>query len=95
MNKQRTAKIMAELAEDVHHMDEQAQEAFAMLLPMMAKLYRNDSKTKCVLLFSDDTHNTIMHINADQFEAYGMIVEAMPQHSALLMRDAPNPERLN
>ncbi len=95
MNPKLAAKCMAELTEDVKYMDESAQEAFAALLPMLAKLYRRDSQTKCVLLLTNESYSTIMHINADEFEAYGLIADAMPKHSALLMRDAPDAGFLN
>jgi hypothetical protein len=95
MNKQTVARCLADLTEDVAHMDDDAQESFARLLPVLSKLYRRDAKAKGILLLSDDTQSAVFHINADEFEAYAMIVEAMPKHTALLMRDAPESGAFN
>lgn len=95
MNKLNMAKYMAELTDDVEHMDEQAQEAFAALLPVMAKLYRNDAKVKAVLILTDDDSQTLVRINADEYEANGMMHNALPMHEELMKAHAPDHGRMN
>jgi hypothetical protein len=53
MDPKLAAKCMADLTEDVKHMDESAQASFASLLPLLSKLYRRDSTVKGVLIFCD------------------------------------------
>ncbi len=89
MNPKLAAKHMEELAEDVANMDDENQEKFAALLPMMAKLFRRDAQVKCVMLMSDETHTTLVRINADEYEAHRLIVDALPKHTEVLMRGAP------
>lgn len=89
------AQYMAELTDDVAHMDEQAQEAFAALLPVMAKLYRDDAKAKAVLILTDEDSQTLVRINADEYEANGMMHNALPMHEELMKADVPNLGRMN
>jgi hypothetical protein len=95
MNPKLAAKFMAELTEDVKHMDEDAQTSFAALLPMLSKLYRRDSTVKGVLIFCDADSQTLIRINADEYEANGMLHTAMPLHEELLKANAPDQGRLN
>lgn len=95
MDPKLAAKFMAELTEDVKHMDEDAQTSFAALLPMLSKLYRRDSTVKGVLIFCDADSQTLIRINADEYEANGMLHTAMPLHEELLKANAPDYGRLN
>lgn len=95
MNPKLTAKYMAALTEDVKFMSEESQEAFAALLPVLSKLYRDDAQTKCVMLFANEDAQTLIRINADEFEAHGIIHNAVIFHDELLTADQPRNGRLN
>ena len=95
MPSSKVAACMASLSADVAHMSEQNQEHFVDMLTQLAKLYRDDAKAKGVLLLANDEYSTIIHINADEFEAYGLVADAMPKHCELLLRDAPERGELN
>jgi hypothetical protein len=89
------AEYMASLTEDVKFMSKESQEAFAALLPLLSKLYRDDAQTKCVMLFATEDSQTLIRINADEFEAHGIIHNAVVFHDELLTADQPRNGRLN
>lgn len=95
MASEQVAQCMAALTEDVKHMSKLNQEHFVGMLTQLAKLYRDDATAKAVLLIANEEYSTAIHINADEFEAYGLVADAMPKHSALLMRDAPEGGAVN
>ena len=78
------AQCLAELAQDAEHMSPQSQEAFAALLPLLAKLYRDDARAMAVLIVSDEDKQTLIRINADEFEANGLLHGALPFHEELV-----------
>ena len=75
---------LAELARDTEHMSEERQECFAAMLPTLSKLYRDDAHVKAVLIVCDSDSQTLIRINADEFEANGMLHAALPFHEELL-----------
>lgn len=78
------ARCLAELAEDTEHMSEGRQEAFAAMLATLSKLYRDDSNYKAILILADDEGQTIVRINADEYEAHGLLHMAIPFHDELV-----------
>lgn len=95
MNPKIIAQCMSALTEDVKHMSRESQEAFVALLPLMSKLYRDDSLTKCVILFSNEDAQTLIRVNADEYDAHGIIHNAVTFHTELLTADQPRDGRLN
>lgn len=84
---------MDALTQDVAHMCEDNQTAFAQMLVSLAKLYRDDATHKAVLVMSDGDMRTLLCMNADEYEAYGLLHDIVPFHNQLVT--AQQPENLN
>lgn len=84
MSKQRLQDCLRELATDTQHMSEEQQGAFVAMLPLLSKLYRVDAKCRAVLIIATEDSQTLLRINADEYEAHGILYNAVPFHESLL-----------
>jgi len=83
-------KYARAIEDDVANMSQENRDKLTALIPQISQLYRSDSTRRGVLIVADDMGQTVFHINADEFEAYGMIHEALPMHDKLLRQDQPD-----
>ena len=88
-NKTLVMQALMELTEDVHNMSESSQQVFAAMLPIMSKLYRDDSTSRAVLIIGDDSKHTLVRINADEYEANALLHDALPFHDEMIKADMP------
>lgn len=88
-------KYALAIEDDVANMTQENRDKLTALIPQISALYRGDATRRGVLIVADEVGQTVYHINADEFEAYGMIHEALPMHDRLLRRDQPTNGRLN
>ncbi len=85
-----TKKYAAKIEDDALHMSQENRDRFMTLLPQLSALYREGATRRGVLIVADENGQTVYHINADPYEAYGMIHEALPLHDAMLRQDQPS-----
>lgn len=95
MNPQLIDACVQALEDDAKHMSEDKREAFVALLPLLSKIYRNDSKVRGVMVLADEEGQTIVRMNADEFEANGLLHSAIPFHEALMKADESDLRRMN
>jgi hypothetical protein len=95
VNKNLIEACCAALEEDAKHMDEDHREAFIALLPLLSKIYRDDAKVRGVMVLADEEGQTIVRMNANEFEAQGLLHSAIPFHDELMKAEAPDHRRMN
>jgi hypothetical protein len=95
MDKLLIEACVSALEDDAKHMSEDKRMAFIALLPMLSKIYRDDAKVRGVMVLCDEEGQTIVRMNANEFEAQGMLHGAIPFHEELMKAEAPDHRRMN
>lgn len=95
MNQKLLDECTRALEEDIKYMGEEQRSAFLTLLPLLSKLYRNDSKVRGVMVLADEEGQSIVRMNANEYEAHGLLHNAMPFHDELIRAAQPDHGRFN
>lgn len=96
MNTELMDACVASLEEDAAAMSQDRRDAFVALLPLLSKLYRDDATMRAVLVMADEEGQTIVRINANEYEANGLLHNALPFHEELLKASVPpTPRSMN
>lgn len=95
MNTEILARCIAELEDDAQNMCAHNREQFIALLPLLSKLYRDDSDIRGVMVLADNEGQTLVRMNATEYEARGLLHGALPYHDELMKAAKPEQGMLN
>ena len=95
MNSKLIEDCVNALEDDAKYMSMDKRDAFVAMLPMLSKLYRDDATVKGVLVLADEEGQTLVRINATEYEAHGLLHNALPFHDELMRAAQPDHGRMN